>query len=158
MKSIELRLATPDQLAAILSIARAWPTHFVPAGLEAIAADFERASAIVAKTDEGVSGFLIWSADAESIEILWMAVDPRYSRKGIGRSLVDAVVAQSPGASAMIVKTATLDSRLAGTQLDGTDFEGTHRFFQAMGFTPMEVAQAHWSPHNHALILRRSLD
>jgi ribosomal protein S18 acetylase RimI-like enzyme len=157
MMSFQLRKASPADLEEILSIARSWPSHFTPQGLEAIAADFTRSSAMVALEGGCTAGFILWTGSLDTVEILWIAVHPRHVRRGIGTALVEEVIRRSPDAGEAIVKTATEDSEIPGTDLDGASFRGTHEFYRKLGFEPVEVLKAYWAPNNHALVLSRSL-
>lgn len=155
--SFQLREAGPADLEEILSIARSWPSHFTLQGLEAIAADFARSAAMVALEDGRTAGFILWTGSLDIVEILWIAVHPRHVRRGVGTALVEEVVRRSSGAREAIVKTATEDSEIPGTDLDGASFRGTHEFYQKLGFVPVDMMKGYWGPRNHALVLSRSL-
>jgi ribosomal protein S18 acetylase RimI-like enzyme len=153
-----IRNAAASDLPAILAIARSWPAHFVAQGIDAIAADFATANRVVAVAeDDRILGFAIWSVEVEEAELLWLAVHPTNSRQRVGTALVGEVVARAKGARSLIARTATLDSAIPGTALDGAEFSGTHEFFFSLGFAPVEVVRGYWSATNHAMTMRREL-
>ena len=157
MMSFQLREAGPADLEEVLSIARSWPSHFTQQGLEAIAADFSCSPAMVVLEDGRTAGFILWTKSLDTVEILWIAVHPRHVRRGIGTTLVEQVIARSSDAEKAIVKTATVDSQIPGTDLNGDSFRGTHEFYHKLGFAPVEVLKGYWGPQNHALVLSRDL-
>jgi ribosomal protein S18 acetylase RimI-like enzyme len=125
--------------------------------LDAIAADVPRSAAMVALEDGRTAGFILWTRSLDTVEILWIAVHPEHVRRGIGTTLIEEVIHRSPDAREAIVKTATEDSHIPGTDLDGVSFRGTHEFYRKLGFVPLDVLKGYWAPHNHALVLSRSL-
>jgi GNAT superfamily N-acetyltransferase len=151
--NIALRSASPSDLHPILEIAKAWPTHFVAAGIAAIHEAFQNNSGIIAQCGVEVVGFLIWKADDKSAELLWMAVRKDLTRRGIGSRLVWALEARLETGTTILVKTATSDSSIPGTAFDASGFSETIRFYEAVGFLPKVLLPEHWGPTNHALLM-----
>ena len=89
---------------------------------------------------------------AASWEIHCMAVQASCRGSGIGKSLVEQsqVWLRQRGAQFLQVKT------VASTN-DSAEYAETRRFYEAMGFTPLEVFPELWDPWNPALQMVKSL-
>jgi HAD superfamily hydrolase (TIGR01509 family) len=55
--------------------------------------------------DDRLAGIVSWKFDGETVDVHRLAVDPAFFRRGIGLSLVRAVVSAEPGAQRTIVQT-----------------------------------------------------
>ena len=81
-----------------------------------------------------------------------MAVQASCRGSGIGKSLVEQsqVWLRQRGARFLQVKTVASTS-------DSAEYAETRRFYEAMGFTPLEVFPELWDPWNPALQMVKSL-
>jgi GNAT superfamily N-acetyltransferase len=85
-------------------------------------------------------------------EVYVMGVARRYHRHGIGTSLINASVqwAKAQGLAFLTVKT------LAPSNPD-PGYGVTRKFYEAMGFLPVEVFPTLWDAHNPCLLMVRAL-
>ena len=81
-----------------------------------------------------------------------LAVLPDHHRRGIGRALVEraAAHARAEGRTLLHVKT------LAPSDPD-PGYAATRRFYEALGFVPLEELPQVWGPENPCLIMVRPL-
>ena len=80
-------------------------------------------------------------------EIELLAVPPELHRHGIGRRLIERVVAdlRRDGVELLQVKT-------FGPSGDSVEYERTRAFYAALGFLPLEERTDIWGPENPCLI------
>jgi tRNA-dependent cyclodipeptide synthase len=157
LKPNRLRPALPTDLQDIIRLAQAWPTHFVPAAIPLIEADFATGHTIVWQEATGLSGFVIWDTDGDEMELKWLAVAPRAIGNGIGSSLVNAALKSATTERRVILYSATTDSIIPGTFFNAALYDFTHRFFVRNGFHEERRLESFWSPTNHALLFVREL-
>ncbi|HEX5017662.1 MAG TPA: GNAT family N-acetyltransferase [Actinomycetes bacterium] len=107
--------------------------------------------AVASNTDAIVGALLITRHNPSSAEVHLMLVDPSYHRQGIGRLLVDAAESdlRADGVEVLQVKT-------QGPSMPDEGYANTTRFYEAMGFIPMEEIIGLW-PSNPCLILVKPL-
>jgi len=133
---------------------RALPAWFgIEEGIAEARGYLETQEGFVAEVDGRVAGFLTFaSAFLESVEITWMAVSPEHHRRGIGRALTEAVVAEARarGASLLLVKT------LAAAH-PSPEYARTRAFYAAVGFRRLTVLPDHWGPANPCLLMVRPI-
>jgi ribosomal protein S18 acetylase RimI-like enzyme len=86
-------------------------------------------------------------------EIDLLAVQRDFHRLGIGRRILDRVVAdlRSGGVRLLQVKT-------FGPSGSSVEYERTRAFYEAVGFLPIEERTDIWGPENPCLILVKPLD
>jgi GNAT superfamily N-acetyltransferase len=144
----------------IWSVARSWlaglPEWFgIPEAAQQYVADAASLSALVAISATGQPvGVLVHRRHfPESIEVHVMAVARSYHRQGVGRALVDALVAHAAaeGARLMSVKT------LGPSRPDG-GYANTRRFYRACGFLPVEELHGLWGEGNPCLVMVKPLN
>jgi ribosomal protein S18 acetylase RimI-like enzyme len=112
---------------------------------------------VAVEGDDSVLGFLTTKQHFnESAELTWMAVRASYRRQGIGRTLINAIMADLSKAGLADVFVLTLGPSVA--EPDSEDnYEGTRRFYQSAGFVPLrELSLRTWSDE-YAIILARHL-
>ncbi|MGE0666711.1 MAG: GNAT family N-acetyltransferase [Sphingomonadales bacterium] len=104
--------------------------------------------------DGTMAGFASLAVQTEAAaEIHVMGVYRRFHRRGVGAALVDGAVrwAIRRGARFLTVKT------LAPTHPD-PHYAATRRFYEAMGFAPLEIFPELWGAENPCLLMVRALD
>jgi ribosomal protein S18 acetylase RimI-like enzyme len=153
-----IRSGHPADAEGAMRVVRAWPTHFVPAAYPYIEADIKRLPSLVWVDEDKIQGFAVWVANAYEIELLWLAVHPGATRRGIARQLVAAAESMATTQQLFILKTATPDSVVPNSQFCGMAYEGTLRFFHAMGFRVAGRLDAYWGPANHCFVLTKALN
>lgn len=134
-----IRPARPHDREGIAAIQAASPeaSHWDPAGYPchvAVVLD-ERTG------DERVAGFLVArAASPDEHEVLNLAVDPRYRRRGIGRALVEHVIQASPG-------TWFLEVRVSN--------QGARKLYECVGFQATGTrANYYRNPPESAIVMR----
>jgi GNAT superfamily N-acetyltransferase len=106
-----------------------------------------------ATPDDGIVGFLtLRPTSAQAAEVHVLAVLQQQHRRGIGRALVEraATYARAEGFTLLHVKT------LAPSDPD-PGYAATRRFYEALGFLPLEELPQVWGPENPCLIMVRPL-
>ena len=100
-----------------------------------------------------VIGFLsIKQHNLYSAEILVMGVRPEFQRFGAGRALLNAAQEwlRQQGVEFLQVKT-------LGPSNDDPNYAGTRKFYETMGFRPLEEFSQIWDEYNPCLILIKRL-
>jgi ribosomal protein S18 acetylase RimI-like enzyme len=138
-------------------ILRALPAWF---GIEEATAAYIRATeelptflATPKDQQDGCSGFLTLKHHTDAAaEIYVMGVRPEAHRRGVGRALVTAAenYLRSLGIAYLQVKT------LSSAHPD-ENYAKTRRFYQAMGFSPLEELPELWGPANPCLLMVKYL-
>jgi ribosomal protein S18 acetylase RimI-like enzyme len=102
--------------------------------------------------DDGVPiGFISLKLHTSfAAELYVLGVKRRFHRRGVGRALIEAAVAQGTerGLRFLTVKT------LAPTHPD-PNYAATRRFYEAMNFVPVELFPTLWGPDNPCLLMAR---
>ena len=149
-----LRDATFDDLAACEAILRSLPDWFgIDEAIDAYVQDIASMRTLVACAGSQIVGFLAVNAhNPYTVEIHVMAVDAGHHRAGLGRALVDEVerIARMDGRRLVEVKT-------LGPSHPSTHYAATRRFYEALGFIPVEEIDGLW-PGNPCLIMVKVLD
>lgn len=103
-----------------------------------------------ADIDDELAGFLtVTHPRRGTAEISWMAVHPARRHAGVGRALIDALVAQLHAQDTRFLAVKTLSDRVAYEP-----YAQTRAFYEAMGFTPLMELDI-WGPDNPALLYVR---
>lgn len=117
--------------------------------------DCERAirsqAGLIASDETGVTGFLTWTLDRGVAEITWMAVRATSRRRGIGRSLLDALIERLRADQVHGLDVKTLSERASYPP-----YAETRAFYLANGFESVAELDI-WDEGNPAVLLRRSL-
>lgn len=104
-------------------------------------------------TGDPLVGFLtLRPTSPHAAEVHVLAVLPDHHRRGIGRALMEraAEYARAEGRTLLHVKT------LAPSDPD-PGYAATRRFYEALGFVPLEELPQVWGPENPCLIMVRPL-
>ncbi|HEU0163887.1 MAG TPA: GNAT family N-acetyltransferase [Thermomicrobiales bacterium] len=152
---LHISLLTHADVDACFAIGTSLPSWF---GDEVGLAEMRRSLAMdegyVARIHDRVVGFVTCARPfVETWEIAWLAVVEDLHRRGVGRKLVDAVIAKahSECVSMLTVKT------LADTH-PSPEYAETRAFYAGIGFVRIVALPEYWSRDNPCLILARSLD
>jgi GNAT superfamily N-acetyltransferase len=89
---------------------------------------------------------------AAAVEITAMGVLPDLHRHGYGRALVAAAEAHAREDGRAIIHVKTL-----GSSHPSESYGRTRRFYDALGFIPIEETTAFWGPANPCLVMVKSL-
>jgi ribosomal protein S18 acetylase RimI-like enzyme len=81
-------------------------------------------------------------------EIYVMGIMEAYHRKGIGRALVQQVIAQAKEEGRRMLTVKTLDENR-----ESEEYRKTRLFYQSVGFFPLEVFPDLWGPGNPCLMM-----
>ena len=129
------------------------PTWFgIPESNAGYVESARRLPGYVARTDAEPIGLLLCRRHfPESAEIHLMAVHPAWHRRGAGRAMVDALVADLTADGCRLLQVKTL-----GPSHPDAGYGRTRAFYAAMGFLPVEETAELW-PENPCLIMVRPL-
>jgi GNAT superfamily N-acetyltransferase len=108
---------------------------------------------LVATDETGVTGFLTWTHDRSGAvaEITWMAVRAMSRRRGIGRSLIGALIERLRQE-----QVGRLDVKTLSERATYAPYAETRGFYLANGFESVGELDI-WDEDNPAVLLRRSL-
>lgn len=106
---------------------------------------------IAATNDEPIGVLLHRRHFPQAAEIHLMAVAPHWHRRGVGRALVDALVADIAADGCAVLQVKTL-----GPSHPDPGYTLTRAFYHAVGFVPVEETTVVW-PDNPCLIMVRWL-
>jgi rhodanese-related sulfurtransferase/GNAT superfamily N-acetyltransferase len=150
---MEIRPLRPGDASACDAIVAGLPAWFGdPGGIEECAAAVRSQRGLVAVTDGLIIGFLTVTSPREHVaEISWMAVGAAHRGRGVGRALIEALVADLHRDRARYLVVKTLSDRD-----DDPGYAATRAFYEAMAFTPLMDLDI-WGPANPALVLVRSV-
>lgn len=125
----------------------------LPDSIETYARDVERMTMFAYLVDAVPAGFMAIERHFPHVaEAYVLGVRRAFHRRGIGTALFDHAirVLQQQGARYLTVKT------LAETRPNAA-YAGTRRFYEAMGFVPIEVFPTLWGRENPCLMMLRAL-
>lgn len=135
-------------------ILRSLPAWF---GIESAIQHYARAivemETYVARADDEIAGFITLRHHfPEAAEIHVMAVREAYHRQGLGRRMVRHAEARLAANGVIFLQVKTL----APSHPD-PNYAKTRRFYEAIGFTPLEANEDIWGPQNPCLMLIKCL-
>ncbi len=107
----------------------------------------------IARYNNEVVGFISLKIHFDrAAEMYVLGILPKYHRKGIGRRLVDAATAYLCGCDIKFLQVKTLsESR------DSEHYTRTRRFYESMGFQPLEEFKTLWDERNPCLLMIKSI-
>lgn len=155
---IAIRSLTARDADGCDAVVASLPYHFGnQRGIEACATAVRREEGAVATIDERVAGFVTFAHHVpESAEITWMAVHADHRRQGIGRSLIEHTTSALSARGTRFVYVLTLGPSVPEDVEDG--YEGTRRFYRAVGFIPLRELELRSWDDESALLLVRDTD
>lgn len=127
----------------------------IPASVEAYVSAADGLPMLVCRAGDGLAiGFASTKRHTPfATEIAVMGVERTWHRRGIGRALVEAAAqsAEREGASFLTVKT-------IGPSKPDPSYAATRRFYEALGFLPIEEFTTVWDGNPCLLMLRPLAD
>lgn len=153
--AVIVRDASSDELPACESILRSLPEWFgIDEANDAYADDIREMRTLVAvDRNNDVLGFLTLNAhNSSTIEIHVMGVHPEQHRSGVGRALVTNATKIARDSGYRLIEVKTL-----GPSHPDPSYAGTRRFYDAMGFLPVEEIHDLW-PGYPCLVMVKVLD
>jgi GNAT superfamily N-acetyltransferase len=135
-----VRRADPPSVAAILASVPEW--FGIPEATAQYVADAARLPSYLAIDGQDVVGVALLSEHfAQSRELHLLAVRRDLHRRGIGRALVEAVVADLRAAGVRLLEVHTV-----GPSREDAGYAATREFYLAQGFVPMtELQRIDWN-------------
>ncbi len=145
---------SPTHAVQVERLARTLPAWFgIEEGLQDLRRCAETQPGNIALIDGDVTGFVTLDQPfPDTWEITWMAVAPDHHRQGIGRALIDAVIADARASDARLLHVKTL----ADTH-PSPEYAQTRAFYEALGFQRLVVLPDLWGPETPCLLLVRPL-
>ena len=155
---ITIRTLTVADADGCDAVVASLPYHFGnERGIAECAKAVRSQEGLVGTIDERVAGFLtLMHHSVESAEITWMAVHADQRRCGIGRMLIEHVTATLAERGARFLSVLTLGPSVPEDVDDG--YEGTRRFYAAVGFTALRELDLRSWDDEHALLLVRTIE
>jgi len=145
--SCRLRPASRADVPALAGLEQAAFTDPWSADQLLQALDWSGAIALVAEDDAGIAGYVLGRVVVDQAEILSIATAPRRRRQGLGRALLDGVVAAMIDRGAATV---WLEVRVSN--------EGARAMYESAGFSAAGLRRGYYrQPPEDALVLRREL-
>lgn len=144
-----------DDAAICDDIIASLPYHFAQEeGRRQCAEAVRSQKGLVAVESDRPVGFLTFVPRFDqAAEITWMAVEADHRRQGIGRLLIESVVADLRDANKRLVLVLTVSPN--GDE-DGPDdgYRATRAFYSAMGFTVARNLPGEWTDDMAVLMVR----
>jgi ribosomal protein S18 acetylase RimI-like enzyme len=149
-----LEEARDRDIDACERILRSLPDWFgIEESIVEYVAEMREMRTFVVRIDRRVIGFLALNHHNDTTsDIHVIAVDRRHHRRGIGRMLVEEAVRVARVEGRLLLEVKTL-----GPSHPDLNYAGTRRFYEAMGFLPLEEIHDLW-PGNPCLIMVKVLD
>jgi ribosomal protein S18 acetylase RimI-like enzyme len=135
-------------------ILRALPQWFgIEESLVQYVRDIEALPTFIARIGDVAAGFIsIRQHFSESAEMHVLGVRPEFHRRGIGRALVEHVERWLIEQNIEYLQVKTL-----GPSRPCIEYDLTRKFYQAMGFRPLEEFKTLWSERNPCLVMVKGL-
>lgn len=149
---VAARESSPEVVERLLADLPEW--FGIPEAVQGYVADARTLPALLAINDAGEPiGVLVHRRHfKESVEIHVMAVARRWHRRGVGRALVDALVALTAADGVQLISVKTL-----GPSHPDAGYADTRRFYCACGFLAVEELLELWDEANPCLLMVKPL-
>ena len=140
----------------ILKLARTLDKWFNEPGLAQMGLDLPSHRGFVAVHEHEVLGFVTWTAiDPAVANLSWMGVAEDAHGRGIGRSLLEALIVELRAAGYRVLEVSTV-----ADSLDYEPYARTRAFYRAMGFLDHRVDRMYYGEGTHRydrLVMRLDL-
>jgi ribosomal protein S18 acetylase RimI-like enzyme len=153
-----IRPLEADDAEACDAIVASLPYHFgLEEGRRECAAAVRSQRGLVAEREGRVVGFLTFEPRFdEAVEITWMAVHADHRRGGVGRGLMDRLVADLEAEGRRLLLVLTVSPNDPPDKItDG--YQATRAFYAANGFTLARDFAGYWGDHDTPVLLVRVL-
>jgi N-acetylglutamate synthase-like GNAT family acetyltransferase len=144
---IEVRPTRDDDVDGCVAVLAALPDHFTPDTHDDLRARFANCIGYVATDGAAIVGCVLLQPQYASGEIYYAGVIPARQREGIGRRLVEMLLAET---DLPVIEVKTLD---ASSPYE--PYVATRAFWAAMGFVQIDCIDPlpGWQPGNPSAIL-----
>ncbi|HLD73655.1 MAG TPA: GNAT family N-acetyltransferase [Bdellovibrionota bacterium] len=116
--------------------------------------DVENMQTFVAEQSSGIVGFISLNKHNKlTAEIHVMAVDKKFHRHGFGKRLVSAAENNLKNQSFKYLTVKTLSP-----SRPNKEYDLTRKFYEAIGFEPLEEFKTLWDKHNPCLLMLKVLN
>lgn len=150
---LSFHIAQEEDSEHIRTILQSLPDWFgIPEALEEYVRESQHHTRILCYEETQVIGFLVLKKTSpKAMELYVLGILPQYHRMGIGRMLMKQAedIALSQGITYLHVKTLAL-------QANNEAYLKTYAFYEACGFTPLEVLPL-WDEHNPCQLLIKKI-
>ena len=144
---------TPSPEAHVERILRSLPQWFgIEASLREYVADSRRFPTFLAEAPEPIGFLTARQHFAGSWEVHCVAVHAAHRGQGVGRHMHQAVERWLQGQGAQVLQVKTL-----AAEHPSPEYAETRRFYEAMGYVPLEVFPTLWGPRLPVLQLVKRL-
>jgi GNAT superfamily N-acetyltransferase len=152
--AVTMRALRPGDPPACERILRALPEWFgIESSLVAYVRDLESLETEIAEVAGQVAAFLaLRRHTVQAAEIHVMAVDPVRRRTGLGRALVARAETRL-----RLAGVALLQVKTRGPSAPDPGYEQTRKFYEALGFLPLEETTAFWGEADPCLVMVKPL-
>jgi ribosomal protein S18 acetylase RimI-like enzyme len=158
---IAIRPLEVSDAPACDAIIASLPYHFgLEEGRLECAAAVRSQPGFVAERDEEVIGFLTEQHRfADAAEITWMAVHADHRRGGVGRALMDRLVAdlEADGRRLLLVLTVSPNDPPDDPGHEADGYGATRSFYTANGFVLARDFAGYWGDHDTPVLMVRTL-
>jgi ribosomal protein S18 acetylase RimI-like enzyme len=151
---VEIRPMRPADADEVRYVARRLPEWFHEGGVKHIARAVEDRDGVVAVYGGQIVGFIIYELRRPTVEILWMGVLPFYQKRGVGRAMVDWLVAEARAGGQGVE---TIEARTLAAHEQHPGYVGTRAFYETLGFALAAVEPGHFADGLDAAVYRRRI-
>jgi ribosomal protein S18 acetylase RimI-like enzyme len=154
MTLLFIRRLRPEDFGSIVEIARGLPQWFTESGIQEITRDIQTHEGFVALDEERVVGFATFTllSDTKTAELSWIGVHPQLHRKGIGRTLVNAVEGDLLQRGFLSLEVSTV-----ARTVEYEPYARTQRFYYAVGFSDLRIDKGWYPSGDDRLLLSKQL-
>lgn len=140
MSETQLRPTTMEDVPAMTAIMEALPEWFTPQAVERVRAEDCRLPGLVAADEDGnIVGFVLWEEKPDEWEIAWVAVAREHHGRGIGRTLLAAMLDRARQAGIACLRVATVAPTVAYEP-----YARTRAFYERCGFRLESMQKRGW--------------
>lgn len=149
---MRIRKATRTDLKKSLDIAKDLKEWFTKEAIENMKVDFIVNNTIVAIDKNNFVGFLCYCSDNGAIKILWLGVDKKYWRRGIGGLLINWLIKE-----AKKLKSDKLEVETLTEEDEYEPYKLTRAFYKKCGFRKTYVKKASKSGWDDVDVMEKKL-